>query len=103
MNMRASLLRSVGLIALLTGCGGGGNQAAPSPAPSPATQQSVTIDISQPWAAAAPATVHIDGVKMSRATNDAAAMPRIRSLLVARHGRLVLEDYFGGADTGTEF
>ena len=37
------------------------------------------------------------------ATGDAAAIPRFRSLLVARHGRLVAEIYFGGADSTTLF
>ena len=45
----------------------------------------------------------MDSVKLSRATNDAAAMPRFRSLLVARHGKLALEDYFGGTGATTEF
>lgn len=37
------------------------------------------------------------------AETAAAAIPRARSLLVARHGRLVAEDYFGGADSATLF
>src|SRR2546430_17526460 len=37
------------------------------------------------------------------ATHDAAAVSRFRSLLVARHGRLVAESYFGGADSTTLF
>jgi CubicO group peptidase (beta-lactamase class C family) len=47
--------------------------------------------------------MYMDGVKLGRATNDAAAMPRFRSLLVARHGKLVLEDYFDGANAATAF
>jgi CubicO group peptidase (beta-lactamase class C family) len=47
--------------------------------------------------------VYIDSVKLQRATDDAAAVPRFRSLLVARHGKLVLEDYFGGTGTSTAF
>ncbi|HEV8443978.1 MAG TPA: serine hydrolase [Steroidobacteraceae bacterium] len=103
MNTRASRLTSLGLVALLTACGGGGG-ASPSPAPSPGPPQPpVTIDISQPWATAQPVEEHMDGVKLARATNDASAIPRFRSLLVARHGKLVLEDYFGGATASTAF
>lgn len=40
---------------------------------------------------------------LGRAASDAAAMPRFRSLLVARHGKLVAENYFGGADSATVF
>ena len=40
---------------------------------------------------------------LGRAASDAAAMPRFRSLLVARHGKLVAENYFGGADRSTVF
>ena len=40
---------------------------------------------------------------LGRAASDAAAMPRFRSLLVARHGKLVAENYFGGASSSTVF
>ena len=40
---------------------------------------------------------------LGRAASDAAAIPRFRSLLVARHGKLVAENYFGGADSSTVF
>ncbi|HUQ10142.1 MAG TPA: serine hydrolase domain-containing protein, partial [Steroidobacteraceae bacterium] len=101
--MRALALRlaTISLLALLGACGGDGDQPASPPAPPPPA--SVTIDISKPWVVAQPADVGMDGVKLSRATNDAAAMPRFRSLLVARHGKLVLEEYFGGATATTPF
>jgi CubicO group peptidase (beta-lactamase class C family) len=38
-----------------------------------------------------------------RAVGDASGIPRFRSLLVARHGRLVAEQYFGGTDSTTLF
>jgi CubicO group peptidase (beta-lactamase class C family) len=45
----------------------------------------------------------MDDVQLGRAVNDAAAMPRFRSLLIARHGKLVSETYFGGAQRSTQF
>jgi CubicO group peptidase (beta-lactamase class C family) len=104
------------LIALLAGllcaCGGGGgggygSSAPPAPAPptgSPQPPPPVTIiDIAQPWATATAAEVNMDEVMLGRAASDAAAMPRFRSLLVARHGKLVAENYFSGADRATVF
>jgi CubicO group peptidase (beta-lactamase class C family) len=40
---------------------------------------------------------------LARATENAAAIPRFRSLLVVRHGKLVVERYFGGATSETRF
>ncbi len=100
------------LATLLCACGGGGgggygSSAPPAPAPptgSPPPPAPVTIiDIAQPWAKATPAEVNMDEVMLGRAASDAAAMPRFRSLLVARHGKLVAENYFGGADSSTVF
>ena len=100
------------LAALLCACGGGGgggygSSAPPAPAPAPPTfgfSPSVTIiDIAQPWAKATAADVNMDEVMLGRAASDAAGMPRFRSLLVARHGKLVAENYFGGADSSTVF
>jgi hypothetical protein len=45
----------------------------------------------------------MDEVMLGRAASDAAAIPRLRSLLVARRGNLVAENYFGGADSSTVF
>jgi CubicO group peptidase (beta-lactamase class C family) len=61
------------------------------------------VDVSQPWVSAAPTAVGMDPGALARAAAAAAAVPRFRSLLVARHGRLVLERYFGGADSTTRF
>ncbi|HXB56999.1 MAG TPA: serine hydrolase [Vicinamibacteria bacterium] len=40
---------------------------------------------------------------LARATENAASIPRFRSLLVVRHGKLVVERYFGGATSETRF
>jgi CubicO group peptidase (beta-lactamase class C family) len=61
------------------------------------------IDLTQPWQVAAPAAVGMDSALVERAAADAAAIPRFRSLLVARHGRLLLERYFAGADATSRF
>jgi CubicO group peptidase (beta-lactamase class C family) len=110
--MTARRLLIVLLAALLCACGGGGGggYASGSPAPAPPTGSPppppapvTIIDIAQPWAKAAPADVNMDEVMLGRASSDAAAMPRFRSLLVARHGKLVAESYYGGADSSTVF
>lgn len=96
------------LATLLCACGGGGGgydsaslpPAPPTGSPPPAP---TIIDIAQPWAKATPAEVNMDEVMLGRAASDAAAIPRFRSLLVARHGKLVAENYFGGADSSTVF
>jgi CubicO group peptidase (beta-lactamase class C family) len=97
------------LATLLGACGGGGGggygSAPPAPAPptgSPPPPVTI-IDIAQPWTRATPAEANIDEVMLGRAASDAAAMSRFRSLLVARHGKLVAENYFGGADASTVF
>jgi CubicO group peptidase (beta-lactamase class C family) len=40
---------------------------------------------------------------LRRAADSLAALPLLRGLLVARHGRLVVEQYYGGADGHTLF
>ena len=98
------------LATLLCACGGGGGGGYGSsnpPAPAPPTGSPpppvTIIDIAQPWARATPAEVDMDEVMLARAASDAAAIPRFRSLLVARRGKLVAENYFGGADSSTVF
>jgi CubicO group peptidase (beta-lactamase class C family) len=94
---------------LLCACGGGGGSGSDPPAPTaptspPPPPPPVTIiDIAQPWARATPAEADMDEVMLGRAASDAAAIPRFRSLLVARRGKLVAENYFGGADSSTVF
>lgn len=45
----------------------------------------------------------MDAQGLEAAAAQAAALPRFRALLVARHGRLAFERYFGGADVKTIF
>jgi CubicO group peptidase (beta-lactamase class C family) len=67
----------------------------------PPTQ--VRLDLSQPWLVAAPREVRMDAQVLAAAAVQAAGMPRVRCLLVARDGRLVFERYFAGTGPGTLF
>ena len=62
-----------------------------------------TIDLTQPWAPATPAAEGMNPSLTANAESMAAHLSRARALLIARHGRLVVEDYFGGADQTTRF
>jgi CubicO group peptidase (beta-lactamase class C family) len=77
-------------IALTLGCGD-------------ATAPATVVDLSGPWSRSTPEQAGIDPAALAQAVSAAAAASRCRSLLVARHGRLVLEQYFGGADSATRF
>ncbi len=59
------------------------------------------VDVSQPWVEVSPAAVGLDGVMLEHAAHRAAQLPRFRALVVARHGRLAFERYFGGATAST--
>jgi CubicO group peptidase (beta-lactamase class C family) len=83
-------------VLLLAGC-------REAPTATTAPPASVRVDLSQRWLRAGPAEVGMSATGLLGATGDAAAIPRFRSLLVARHGRLVVESYFGGADSTTLF
>lgn len=61
------------------------------------------LDLSSPWVEAAPGDVGMDAAGLGTAAARADAVPRFRSLLVARHGRLVLERYFRGSTDATPF
>ena len=63
----------------------------------------VRVDLSSAWQRASPGEVGMNAFALIRAAGDASAIPRFRSLLVARHGRLVAERYFGGTDSTTLF
>jgi len=64
---------------------------------------SVRVDLSGRWQRASPAEVGMNALALLAAAGDASRIPRFRSLLVARHGRLVAERYFGGSDSTTLF
>lgn len=81
----------LGAAALAWGCGEG-----PVAVPPPGT-----VDLAAPWATASPSAVGMDEAVLAGAAEDAAAIERLRSLLVVRRGSLVLERYYGGADAGT--
>jgi len=83
------------LAALLVAVGCGETPTAPT-AP-------VRVDLSQAWMRASPGEVGMNAMGLLTASGDAAAIPRFRSLLVARHGRLVAEYYFNGVDSTTLF
>ncbi|MES2210056.1 MAG: serine hydrolase [Chloroflexota bacterium] len=50
------------------------------------------------WDIAAPEDVGLDAAALDQAADNVALSAEVRSLLVARHGRLVFERYFNGAD-----
>src|SRR5688572_30688427 len=77
--------------AALLACGCGADATAPAGA----------IDVAAPWTRAAPAAVGMDPGRTTAAESAAARVSRLRALLVARHGRLVVERYFDGADSTT--
>ena len=68
-----------------------------------ATAPPALIDIAAPWTRGLPAAVGMDPRLTADAESAAARVSRLRALLVARHGRLVVEHYFGGADSTTAF
>jgi CubicO group peptidase (beta-lactamase class C family) len=52
------------------------------------------------WPTSTPAAENIDGALLEAAYAKARALPRLHSLLVVRHGKLVAEEYFHGFDRG---
>lgn len=91
--MRVSRIPVLVLLVLAAACGDAPTAATPN----------VRVDLSEDWQRASPADVGMSAVGLLKAEGDAAAIPRFRSLLVARHGRLVAEYYFAGMDSTTLF
>jgi len=95
-------------LALSGACGGSSSLPSPTPSPigaglPPVGPAPEHLDLAQPWVAAAPVDVGMDAAGLGQAAARAATVPRFRGLLVARHGRLVLEEYFHGAGADTPF
>ena len=67
----------------------------------PGSGEPVEIDLSQPWATATVADAGGSVAMVERGLDRARANHRMRSLLVVRNGRLVVEEYFGGARANT--
>src|SRR5216110_369859 len=89
--MRAALWLAALLVA--TACGD-----APTAPTAP-----VRVDLSSGWLRASPGEVGMSASALLGAAGDASGIARFKSLLVARHGRLVAEYYFGGSDSTTLF
>ena len=94
--MRATSLpglsRSAGalLVVVLCACGGS-DSVADRAAIEQRTAQAVPVP---------PPSRGLDSLLLEQAFANAAALPRLHSLLVARHGELVREEYFGGHARG---
>ena len=93
---RRDLLAALTLAWLAAACqdSPAGPVARPSPGPDP-------VDLAAPWRTATPAEVGLNGFAMSAAVAEARSIPRFRSLLVVREGKLAVEEYFGGYGPGT--
>lgn len=88
-QLRHTVLAAVALA--LAGCSDGPTLSPPEGA----------IDLAAPWASASPEALGLDGSALFVAGELAGRIERMRSLLVVKDGRLVLERYYGGwtADT----
>lgn len=54
------------------------------------------VDLAAPWEIASPAAVGVDRDLVEAALGEAAAIPRLRSLVAVKDGRIFLESYYGG-------
>lgn len=80
---------------LLPACGGGGDDEGGT---------SDAVDEANVWSRVDPADVGIDGAALARADRSIATkFPNVRSLVVARDGRLAFERYYGGATADQVF
>jgi CubicO group peptidase (beta-lactamase class C family) len=83
---RASILAALVAATVTAACGDASTDAGPEQ----------VVDLALPWKSADPATLGMDAGALDAAASAAQAIPRMRSLLVVRDGRLALERYFGG-------
>ena len=90
------MLVTLAVAGLAAACSDGPTAPVDRPAPDVAP-----IDLSAPWVTASPSEVGLSGFAMSAVVEEAAAIPRFRSLLVVKDGKLVVEEYFGGYGPST--
>jgi CubicO group peptidase (beta-lactamase class C family) len=94
---RLRALRAVGLgLGVMLAAGGAAAALGDGPADRPAAGAATA-----PRADAAPAPARLDSLRLARAYDRAAGLPRLRSLLVQWRGEVVGERYFGGATRTT--
>jgi CubicO group peptidase (beta-lactamase class C family) len=84
---RTSTLATLLAAVLAAGCGD--TPTGPGPAD--------VVDLTLPWETTQPAAVGVDARALDVAAARAQSIDRLRSLLVIRDGRVVLEKYYGGA------
>ena len=85
-------------VLLLQGCGGGD-----ASSPPPAERVVAPPDPSETWALAAPADVGMDGAVLNQAVSSLPAgdVHLLSSMIIMRHGKPVLEQYWGGYNKDT--
>ncbi len=88
--------RCLGLAAVVLA--GGCGTASPS-----ARSSETRLDLGPAWVQAPPAEVGLNGGDLEAGAARVAGIPRFRSLLIARHGKLAFERYLGGTDERTLF
>ncbi len=59
------------------------------------------LDLSRPLEVARPSDEAVDGEALTRAGDQAGEIPRMRSLVVVRNGKLILERYYAGTNQET--
>ena len=93
--MRPVLALGLVAVALAAGCGTSSSPEVRSP--------EARLDLAAAWVQAPPADVGLDAAALEAGAARAAGIPRFRSLLVARHGKLAFERYLRGTDAQTLF
>jgi len=68
-----------------------------SDAPTAVVTFDAPVELSAPWVVASPDEVGMNRPVLDQALERARSIPRLRSLVVVRRGRLVVDRYFGEA------